>query len=196
MTRPLLFLWLTFIPISGCGIFETRQPQPPQQGRTDFQPPTAPSVVVDNMTSAIGDKNVDNYLSCLSDTSFGGRPFSFVPAPDVFRQYQAIFASWDKNSEGAYFRSISTQSSATAAPALTLSSVTLVQQGSDSAQYNADYVLIWPSKVPGYPHQQFQGNLQLYLGIDRNQNWSIYRWIDSRTGDSLTWGDMKARFSQ
>ena len=194
MIRRLVFLFCFVMLASGCGIFETRQPQAPQQGRTDFQPPTSPDIVVQNFVNSIADRNVDNYLSCLSDTSFGGRPFVFMPTADVYRQYQYIFASWDKNSERAYFNNLAVQSSSSASSALILSSENLTLQG-DSALFNADYTLIWPNKVFSYP-QQVEGNLQFSIGIDRNQNWSIYRWIDSRVGDSLTWSDMKARFSQ
>ncbi len=179
---------------AGCGIFETRQPQPPQQARTDFQPPLSPDVVIQNLVNSITDRNVDNYMSCLSDTTFGARPFSFDPPADVFRQYQGIFMSWDRNSERTYFNNLSVQSSKTAGSQLILSSENLTTLG-DSAAFSANYSLVWPNKVPGNP-QQAEGNLLFYLGIDRNQNWSIYRWIDSKVGDSLTWSDMKARFSQ
>ncbi len=188
------FLFIVLALISGCGLFETRQPQSPQQGQSGFVPPTSPDIVVQNLVSAISDRNVNNYLSCLSDTSFGGRAFSFVPPADVYSRFQSIFLNWDKNSERSYFNNLTVQSSASASSALVLSSENLTFQG-DSAQYSANYTLIWPNKVPGYP-QQSQGNLQFYMGVDRNQNWSIYRWIDSRVGDSLTWSEMKARFSQ
>ena len=195
MKKRFAVTFLSIFFISGCGIFETRQPQPPQQGRTDFLPPTSPNTVIQNLVNSIADRNVDNYISCLSDTSFGGRSFSFVPPADVYNQYRSIFLNWDKNSERAYFNNLTSQSSNSSSSALILSSANLTYQGSDSAIYNANYTLLWPNKVPGYP-QQAQGNLQFSLGIDRNQNWSIYHWVDSRVGDSLTWSEMKARFSQ
>ena len=179
----------------GCGIFETRQPQPPQQGQSNFIPPTSPDIVVQNLKNAISEKSVENYLSCLSDPTFGGRTFSYVPPSDVYRQYQSIFVNWDKNSESAYFNNLIVESSATSSPALTLSSESLTGPYGDSAIYSANYTLLWPNKVPGDP-QSVQGNLQFFLGVDNSQNWAIYRWIDSRVGDSLTWSDMKARFSQ
>ncbi len=190
------FLLFAFIAgfVSGCGIFETRQPQAPQQGRAGFQPPTSPDIVVQNLVNSIADRNVDNYLSCLSDTGFGGGTFVFQPPADVYRQYQYIFMNWDKSSERAYFNNLTVQSSSSASSALILTSENLTLQG-DSALFNANYTLIWPNKVAGYP-QQVEGNLQFSLGVNRNQNWSIYRWIDSGIGDSLTWSDMKARFSQ
>lgn len=191
--RFLLFAFVVAF-VSGCGIFETRTPQAPQQGRAGFDPPTSPDIVVQNLVNSISDRNVDNYLSCLSDTSFGGRTFVFQPPADVYRQYQYIFMNWNKNSERAYFNNLTVQSSSSASSALILTSENLTLQG-DSALFNADYTLIWPNKVAGYP-QQVEGNLQFSLGVDRNQNWSIYKWIDSGIGDSLTWSDMKARFSQ
>ncbi len=180
---------------SGCGIFETRTPEAPQQGRSDFQPPTSADIVIQNLVSAIADRDVNNYMACLSDTSFGGRSFRFVPSANAARQYQAIFQSWDKNSEQYYFNNLISQSSTSSSSALLLSSVQLLPQGPDSAYYSANYTLLWPSKGSSYP-QQVQGNLQFYLGVDRNQNWSIYRWVDSGVGDSLTWSNLKALFSQ
>jgi hypothetical protein len=187
--------FVAFVILYGCDIFQTRTPQPPQQGQSNFIPATSPDIVMQNLRNAIAEKNVNNYLSCLSDTSFGGRKFTFVPPPDVYRQYAQIFLAWDKNSEQAYFDNLTVQSSATSSPALTLSSVSLTGPIGDSATYSATYSLLWPNKVSGYP-QSVEGNLQFYLGVDKNQNWAIYKWIDLRVADSLTWSEMKARFSQ
>jgi hypothetical protein len=196
MTKRVCVIVALALLVGGCGIFETRQAQPPQQGRSDFQPPTAPSIVITNLQNAVADKNADNYLSCLSDTSFGGRDFTFVPPVDVYNTYQGIFSVWNKNSEGSCFRNLVSQSTNSGSPVLTLTSESLVPQGPDSAVYNADYILIWPNSSSSKV-QQVQGNLQFYLGIDRNQDWSIYRWIDSRVVDTLkTWSEMKAQFSQ
>jgi hypothetical protein len=173
--------------ISGCDLFETRQPELPQQGQSGFTPPTSASIVVQNLTNAIAGMNVDNYLSCLSDSSFGGRTFSFVPSSDVIQQ---VFLNWDKNSEQTYFNNLIIQSPSSASPALTLSSQNFNSLSSDSVLFSANYTLLWPNK--SYL-QQVQGSLQFYLGHDKNQNWSIYRWIDSKIGDNLTWSELKAQ---
>jgi len=187
--------FFTLLALSGCNIFQTRTPQPPQQSQSNFIPATSPDIVIENLKNAIAEKDVENYLNCLSDTSFGGKVFSFEPPPDVKRQY-SIFTNWDRNSERAYFNNLVVQSSATSSPALTLSSDNLVGPIGDSATYTADYNLIWPNKVPAAP-QGVQGSLQFYLGADNNQNWSIHRWVDLRIADSLkTWSDMKAQFGQ
>lgn len=184
---------LVLLSLSGCGIFETRTPQPPGQSRTDFIPPTSPDIVISNLKSSISDQNVDNYVACLSDTSFGGARFEFVPPVDVIGQYRSIFVDWSVNSERSYFNNLKVQTSGSATATLTLSSESMTFQG-DSAIYNANYVLFWPHKVAGIP-QEARGNLQFFLGVDRNRNWSIYRWIDSRVGNNFTWSELKARFS-
>ncbi len=191
----LLFLPWVFL-TSGCGIFETRTPEAPQQGRSDFQPPTSPIIVVENLQNAIADLDVNNYIACLSDSNFGGRVFTFSPSPKAGSQYSGIFLDWNRTSEENYFNTLKSYSSGTSSPVLTLSNETLLLQGPDSAYYSANYTLIWPNKGPG-DLQEVQGILQFYVGIDNNQNWSIYRWIDSGTSDSLkTWSDLKAQFNQ
>ena len=195
MRNPRVFLLVSVLLVSGCGIFETRTPEAPQQGRSDFQPPTSPDIVVQNIENAIADRDVNNYMACLSDTIYGGKAFTFVPSANAVRQYASIFQNWDKNSEQSYFNNLISQSSTTSSAALLVSSEELVAQGTDTYIYSANYTLIWPNKVSGNP-QQVQGNLQFSLGVDRNQNWAIYRWVDSGVGDSLTWSDLKARFSQ
>jgi hypothetical protein len=192
-----LYMSLLIASLSGCDIFQTRTPQPPQQGQTNFIPPTSPDIVIQNLKSAVAEKNVENYLACLSDTSFGGKRFSFTPPPDIYVQYEQIFFDWDKNSsERTYFNNLIVRSSSTSSPALTLSSENYVPLSSDSVKYIADYVLLWPNNSSGSP-QQVKGSLQFFLGVDRNQNWSIYRWIDLKVADSLTtWSVLKAKFSQ
>lgn len=190
-------LTFIFFFISGCNIFQTRTPQPPQQGQSTYIPPTSPDIVIQNLRSAIAEKSVENYLSCLSDTNFGARRFSFAPPPDIYVQYQQIFINWDKNYyERTYFNNLIVRSAATSSPALTLSSENYVSLSSDSVKYTANYVLLWPNDASGAP-QQVEGSLQFFLGIDLNQKWYIYRWIDLKVADSLTtWSVLKAKFSQ
>ncbi len=196
MTKSHVIILLQLLFLSGCGIFETRTPEPPQQSRSDFQPPTTAGTVIDNLKNAITDLDVTNYLACLSDTSFGGKVFSFSPSAKAASQYGAIFQAWDKTSEQNYFNYLKSYSVSSSSPVLTLSNETLVPQSSSTYYYSADYTLLWPNKS-STNLQQVQGNLQFYLGIDNNQNWSIYKWVDTGTSDTVkTWSDLKAQFSQ
>lgn len=194
MTKKCFLLFAFAMLISGCNIFETRTPEPPQQAQSDFLPPTIYSIVIENLQNAIADRNVNNYVACFSDPTTGGRPFTFQPSPTAGRQYQSIFLTWDISSERGYFNNLVSQSSSSATPSLVLVPVE-DQPGADSAYYSANYTLIWPNKNSSAP-QQVQGNLQFYLSVNSSGNWSIYRWVDSGTSDTVkTWSDLKAWFS-
>jgi hypothetical protein len=194
MAKPRLTFLALLILFSGCNIFQTRTPEPPQQGRSDFLPPTSPDIVVQNLQNAISDRNVINYIACFSDPTSGGQSFSFMPSPRAASQYRAIFQNWDISSEQSYFNNLISQSSTSSSSALVLSSIQLVPY-TDSAYYSANYTLLWPNKVASNL-QQVQGNLQFYLGVNPNGSWSIYRWVDSGTSDTVkTWSDLKAQFS-
>lgn len=194
MTRARLTFLAILLFLSGCNIFQTRTPEPPQQGRSDFIPPTSPDIVVQNLQNAISDRNVINYVACFSDPTSGGRNFSFIPSPRAASQYQAIFQGWSVAQEQSYFNNLISQSSTSSSSALILSSVQLVPY-TDSAYYSANYTLLWPNKVASNL-QQVEGNLQFYIGVNPSGSWSIYRWVDSGTSDTVkTWSDLKAQFS-
>ncbi len=190
---PLISL-LAALLLFSCNIFQTRTPEPPQQGRSDFLPPTQPDIVVENLVNSISDRNVNNYISCFSDPSSGARPFTFLPSPNAASQYRAIFQDWTVSSEQSYFNNLISQSPTSSSSALVLSNVQLVL-GSDSAYYSANYTLLWPNKLASNL-QDVRGNLQFYIGVNPSGSWSIYRWVDSGTSDtSKTWSDLKAQFS-
>ena len=195
MAKSRVYFFALVLILSGCNIFQTRTPQPPQQGQSIFIPPTTYDIVMENLQNAISDRNVNNYIACFSDPTTGGRAFSFQPSPTASRQYQSIFQGWDISSERGYFNNLISQSSTSASPSLVLVPNQEQPLGSDSAYYSADYTLIWPNKEPAAP-QRVQGNLQFYLGQNSSGNWSIYRWIDAGTSDTAkTWSDLKALFS-
>lgn len=181
--------------VSGCGLFDTRQAAAPQQGQNNFIPPTAKEIVIENLINAIAEKSVENYMSCLSDTSlgsYGDSQFSFQPPNDISNRYQSIFASWNRVSEDQYFTKFGTYSSTSASPALSLFNSNYILLSSDSIEYTADYDLHWPNSIQGY-QQNYDGYLEFFLVQDKNGYWAISKWIDLHTADSLTtWSELKA----
>lgn len=175
---------------SACNIFQTRTPQPPQQGQSNFIPATSPDSVIANLENAIEEEVPENYVACLSDSSFGGRDYSFSPSSDVD---QRIFLNWTKASEYSYFSNVKVHSLSSARPALILSAQNSqpLGFGSDSVLFSANYTLLWPNT--NYP-DQVRGSLQFYLGRNNSGIWSIYRWVDLKS-DTITWSDLKAQAS-
>jgi hypothetical protein len=180
--------------LAACGILETRTPQPPAQTSSTFVPATSPSIVLDNLTNAVRERNTDNYIRCLVDSNFSDKRFSFVPTQVAQSTYAIKFNGWSLSSERGYFENLKSQTPSTATALLFFSSQKFESVQSDSALFTGAYDLVFQHDQSGVP-QEAKGTLQFYLATDRNKLWSIYRWIDLQTGSDFSWSEMKGRFS-
>ncbi len=174
---------------AGCDLFQTRDPQPPTQGSSNFITPTTYDKVLPNLVSAISDKNLNNYLNCFVDTTF--RPYVFVAADDARRSYPDVMNSWNLDAEQRYFRNLKEATSGI--PALTIPPNPPTFVSSDSVLYELDYTLYFPHNRTGVP-QIVRGNMRLSLITD-GKRWAIYQWRDSKTTTDSTWSFLKAVFS-
>lgn len=191
--RPPIVLLLLALALqgSGCGIFETRTPEEPEQVSSNFVPPTEPSIVFTNMTNAIGDLNSVNYMRSFADSS----AFQFDASPVARTRFAALFQTWNREAEQRWFETMKSRLPAGTSPSLTL---TIDQQslGTDSVVVDATYRLQVPHQSASYPTAA-QGRAQFALAPDRNRNWSITRWIDlPNSQNDFTWSEMKGEFAQ
>jgi hypothetical protein len=179
--------------LSGCSLFEPRDPEDPATSRLDFRPPTEPSIVIDNLQSAIDQKSVANYTACFPDAGAGGQTFVFVPSAEASAQYGLALSSWGTAQEQAYFQNLIARSASNA-----FANLQLVQKSqlvtADSVIYSYDYVFTFEHSEAGFP-KTARGNLQFALAPDAGNRWSIYRWIDFKTGSDITWSMFKGKFS-
>jgi hypothetical protein len=179
----------------GCGIFETRAPDEPEQASSNFVPPTEPSIVFTNMASALRDLNTVNYMRSFADSSTSGSAFFFDASPVARTRFAALFLAWSRELEQQYFENMKSRLPAGTAPSLTL---TLDQQsiGSDSVVVEATYHLQVPHQLASVP-QIARGKAQFALTADRNRNWVIVRWVDlPNTQNEYTWSELKGEFAQ
>jgi hypothetical protein len=179
--------------LSGCGILETRAPEPPAQTSSTFIPPTSPSMVIDNLINAISERNTDNYIRCLADSNFSDKKFLFVPTQEALSKYALQFNSWSISSEREYFENLKSQTPSTASALLFFSSQKFESVQSDSALFTGAYDLVFQHNKSGVP-QEAKGTLQFYMATDRNKLWMIYRWVDLKTGSDFTWSELKGGF--
>jgi hypothetical protein len=178
---------------SGCGLFEPRDPEDPASSRLDFVPPTEPSIVISNLQNAVDQKNVANYTACFSDPSAGGRAFVFVPSAEASAQYGPALSSWGTPQEQTYFQNLIARSPINAAASLQLTQKSQLVTA-DSVIYSYDYIFTFEHSETGFP-KIARGNLQFALAPDAANRWSIYRWIDFKTGSDITWSMFKGKFS-
>lgn len=172
---------------SGCNIFETRDPEPPSNATSAFEPPVTPESVLRNLRSAISENNPDNYLRCFADTA--GHPYAFVPSTDI----GPFFPGWTLAEENRYFRSMGSRVDGTPVLSDTLQTLNFY---SDST-FTLRYSLYFPHQDPQAP-RFVQGSMQLHLTVDPQGRWAIDRWVDIRLPalPDSTWSYLKFWFNR
>ena len=188
-----LLLASLLLAVSGCGLFEPRDPEDPSQSSLNFKPPTEPSIVISNLQSAIEQKNAANYTSCFADEAKGNPAFVFTPSPDAAALYAASFDNWTLNDEQSYFLNLVARSSTQA-----FASLSLMSKGStvsaDSVVYSYDYTLVFEHSETSFA-KTARGTLQFTLRVSQSNFWMIQRWVDFNTTSDLSWSHFKGKFS-
>ncbi len=184
-----IFFFIQVIFLSSCNIFETRSPENPTENSSIFIQPVTPDIVIQNLKSSIEDYNIDNYIRCLSAYEVTNKTFKFIPAA-VTGIDRAIFDNWTIESERQYLTNLGKPAYGRAS--LTLTNRQDIYVSSDSIIVNYNYSLFYPCTNQIY---NASGNLQFYISVDKNGNWSIYRWEDFNTTQAITWTYIKAIFS-
>jgi hypothetical protein len=176
---------------SGCDIFQTRTPQPPTQTTSSFSPPVTPEIVLSNLTSAVAQDNIDNYMRSFPDSITAPRGFLFTPSPEVAANYSSVFRAWSLTDERTYFQNLGKPNGT---PLLSLSNEQKSTIAPDSVVYTIDYTLYFPHGRSGVP-ELVGGQMQFGMRTDAQQLWAIYSWQDFKTTSDSTWSYLKAVFS-
>lgn len=190
-TSPRAF-WIPLLCLAGCNLFEPRPAEDPTIPGGQYPPATDPSIVISNLRKSIEEKNVQNYVLCFADP-LGGRPFTFIPSSDGAAQYGAVFSTWSTIDEQEYFQNLAARTTPTSTSGLTLNERSRVPSG-DSVLIDADYVLTFEHTDAAFP-KVARGNMQIALGRNNSNIWSIYRWADFKITNDITWTTMKGKFS-
>lgn len=196
-TKQILFIIISgfFVLFSCKNPFATREAEPPTEGRTSWQFPTDPIIVLENMKIAIKEKNVENYLKCLVDsmTLFRFTPDQFEASNNI-----GIFERWNLTHEQSYINKIFTSIPDDSIRTLSFASIQRSELP-DSALIRADYALEFRHILAqGFPRLA-KGQVDFWF-IRRNGFWVISRWIDYDTKLDSTatripsWSTIKASF--
>jgi hypothetical protein len=187
-----LLIVLSFI-IGGCDIFNTRNAETPTQPKSDFIPAATEDLLIQNLISSFRDKDVTNYLLCLSDTSFTNKKFFFSPSNEAASTYPTLM-DWNRSSEDQYFRNMSVKVSSNSQIDLILNESSRNNFGNDSTFYTASYELKLPyaNASSEVTWQIYEGTLTFKMVRDKIRSvWSIYYWQDNKTGTNPSWSDLK-----
>jgi len=195
-----LKIWLIILTtalLTGCELFTTRDPELPEAGRSNYVPPTSPSVVVSNFIAAIVEKNVENYIACLADTSSSDKyAFQFNPTADAFALYSSIFRNWNHYAERNYFNKLISTMPAEISPQISFQNTRFEILLPDSAVFVADYDLV-VEHLTANVDTRFKGTLQFTIYPRDNGLWSIKTWYDlQNVQDTVkSWSFLKAQMA-
>lgn len=188
----LLSLGITTV---SCGLFSTRDPEPPTSAGSNFEPPTSPVLVLRNLENALRFSNPSDYRRCFSDSSRGLASFHFFPSAQGTATAPTLFADWSIEREEKYFRTIvgELQPDIACSVIFTPSEISELPIG-DSIQFTASYLARFPHTRSSV-EQTAEGELQFTLRLSRLNEWSISNWRDIALPGKTSWSVIKARFS-
>ncbi len=179
----LLLMLVVLVP--ACGVFDTRDPNPPEGGdQTPQQRQTEPEAVFFNFSSALAYQDQLLYEETLREN------FEFV-FDEVDRSYFEtqgggdVFDDWGVDAELSAIRLIFSESES-----LTVNfDVETTQESPDSALIRLDYR--FRQRISGEEVVTYKGFADIHMRNDSGL-WSIDRWEDKETSSVyFTWGRLK-----
>ena len=181
--------------IVSCGLFETRDPEEPNTGKSTYLPPTSANIVISNFLNSIQEKNTENYIANFSSGE-AERNFIFQPTANAYAIYTSLFDTWDIDNERRSFLAMVSNLDEETKPVVAISNQKFDVLSPDSAVFIADYMLNISHDLATIDND-FTGTLQFTIYPEPDGLWYIVRWVDIKnTEDSLdTWSILKAVFA-
>jgi hypothetical protein len=186
--RPIVLLAAAIL-VSSCGIFDTRDSNPPggNGGETPREIPINVDAVLANFVNALAYKDQGLYEE-VHDGSF-----QFIADPDdrafFAQQGEDIFEVWDLDDELAAIRLIFS-----ASESLTVSFSERDRNVSPPvASVRLDYR--FRQRVSEDSVATHKGFAEIHLIEDTSSMWSIDRWEETSTTEFPTWGRLKGNIS-
>jgi hypothetical protein len=173
-------------------MFTTRDAEPPEKPRSDYQTAFTPEILISNFINSLKDKDIENYLSCLSDPAFTDKIYLFLPSSEALSQFPALGDNWNKSNESQFMNNLKVKIPDELPITLTLSNESSSLHG-DSITFVASYSLNVPLNDATVA-SNYQGELIFELVRDSRLVWSIYLWRDVKGTLSPSWSELKGRF--
>jgi len=192
MSSKLLFiLCFTSVLLASCGIFETRDAEPPDQGGTAlFQQPDRPEVVILNLQNALQNMNTVNYMRSISEEDF-----EFTPSALASDSNPDVWVNWTREDENIYFNNMGAATQNLSGHSLQIQNQDRTTLPDGGERISADYILtVNHNRPPQVLPSVAEGRFLMDMAQGDDGLWSISRWIDESAGSDITWSDFKAVF--
>ncbi len=174
-----------------CGVFDTRDPEPPSDGgsETPWEQPVNPNAVLFNFVNAILYLDQGNYEQIQAED------FWFVPDPVDVEYFLStvgvnVFEDWGRDEELTAVRLIFTDSESLEVAIVEDSREEDTQQALIRLYYTFRRRLA--PEVAADPVATFKGFAEIHMRADNQGFWSIDSWEDTEVETEFnTWGRLK-----
>jgi hypothetical protein len=179
----------------GCGNpFSIRDAEEPANSSSNWTPPHSADEVLINLIAAIEERNIENYMRCLIDSSNSSADFRFDPDPILAVEYASVFSDWNDQKEKAIMNLAFSR-----VPTDSLSKLVFIEDikeisAPDSVVFIKKYCLELHHTDVSLP-VEYKGQVEFWLSEDQQGWWAIYRWIDNSVSGCRPWSYLKAVLS-
>ena len=174
--------------LQSCDLFESREPESPDQTKSSYRVPVEPSDVIANLINSFRDKNANDYKKNFSTGApLVNKIFYFVPSSNVLNIFPP---DWTVAQEFQYFNNLVIDAPDALPIQLSFSDENYEVQA-DSSIYSAKYFITVP--VQNAVPKIYEGNVRFLMTTDINSAWVIYYWEDIAQQGS-TWSELKLEF--
>jgi hypothetical protein len=182
------WVWMSLLLLSAC--FNTRDVEPPDQSSSDWVSPTDYNILLANLTRAIDQQNVQNYLRCFKVDGF-----RFLPCTQIYTGNELIWDSWSWQDEQAWLSNLKENLGLASGNRVTFKQVDLQSFSSDSLRYIGDYDLVMNHTDTSLT-VRFMGQLEFLCKVNSYNEWEIARWTDYETHPDSSWSRLKLNYVQ
>lgn len=203
----LLAMTLTFVALSSCELFSTRDPEPPDLGsQFIWTPASTPELLLANFKGTIENLDASDYIRCFvsaqdSSQSGGQLTYSFVPRSGLDAASQSVFQAWEISSEQSFMTKLRNALVKNPRSTVTFMNLNIYQPNANSATVSAEYSVVLPveanSPLPGALTGSLQFQLESVITEQATREWRIVTWTDfaPQSGGTSTFTDLKLQLS-
>lgn len=170
----------------GCGLFETRDPDPPVGSSPTGDLALSAEEAIVQLETAIALHDPTLYMAAISDS------FAVTVTPAAFPDDPAFFDGWDATREDAFIRSLLAPA---LLPADSMASLVFTPLQNitfaDSAVIRESYQLTIAPNDPDLP-TLYEGLAEIVIRRESDGGWRVLRWHDEAGGEAPAISQLRA----
>lgn len=180
---------LVVFTFGACDLFTPRIPENPLGNGGTWRQPDTPDRVIENLRSAISERNVQHYTRSLASD------LVFTPSISAENRDPVLWTKWGITEEETYFARLATAASLFTGHHLDLFETSQIIIDNRHVAYQATYTLQMQHSrnSEGIP-VEVKGKVVWNLSQQPDGLWKIERWADQSLIGAPSWSDLKAAF--